>query len=94
MTHPLWQLLLLTQNPESDVHLNCEECFVLLEYDAELLAAGVAPEDIRQAVSCHLAICSACKMEFNDWQEKLRRRQSLQNDPKEQDNNEENGHVK
>jgi predicted anti-sigma-YlaC factor YlaD len=94
MTHQLWQLLLLTQNPDSDFHLNCEECFALLEYDAELLAAGVAPEDIRRAVSRHLAICSACKTEFNDWQEKLRWLQSLQNDPEEQNNTKEYGHSK
>ena len=93
MTHPLWQLLLLTQNPDSDVHLNCEECFALLEYDAELLAAGVALEDIRWAVSRHLAICSACTTEFDDWQKKLRWLQSLKNDPEEQNKAKENGHA-
>ena len=66
----------------------------MLEYDAELLAAGVALEDIRWAVSRHLAICSACKMEFDDWQKKRRWLQSLQNDPEEQNNTKENGNAK
>jgi len=83
MTHPLWQLLLLTQNPGSDVHLDCEECFALLEYDADLLAAGAALDDIHRAVSRHLAICSACKTEFDDWQKNSRWLQSLQNDHEE-----------
>ena len=94
MTHPLWQLLLLTQNPDSNVHLNCEECFALLEYDADLLAAGAALDDIRRAVSRHLAICSACKMEFDDWQKNLGWLQSLEKDPEELINTKENGHAK
>jgi len=94
MTHPLWQLLLLTQNPDSNVHLNCEECFALLAYDAELLAAGAALDDIHRAVSRHLVICSACKTEFDDWQKKLGLLQNLEYAPEEPNNTKENGHAK
>jgi len=67
----LWQLLLLTRNASMPVQLTCEECFALLEYDAELLTSGVNPDEIRPAVNRHLSLCSACPAKFDKWLEEL-----------------------
>jgi len=69
----LWQLLLLTRDVGSRVQLTCEECFTLLEYDAELLADGIVPDEIRPAVSRLLSLCPQCRAKFDGWLEKLDR---------------------
>jgi hypothetical protein len=70
---PLWQLLLLTNAPNVSVQLTCEECFTLLNYDADLLAGGIALDKIRPAVSFHLSLCSKCQAKIDEWLEKLGR---------------------
>ena len=70
MAHSLWQLLIQASNPEEELHLTCEECFMLLEYDAELLAAGAQLEQLQLAVR-HLALCSECRQELSQRLEKL-----------------------
>ena len=67
----LWQLLLLTRNAEKPVQLSCEECFALLEYDAERLVSGAAIDEIRPAVSYHLSLCSKCQAKIDEWLGKL-----------------------
>jgi len=71
MTCSLWQLILLTRDTKKDVQLTCEECFSLLEYDADCLAAGADLAEIRPIVSHHLALCSSCRNQLDDWLEKL-----------------------
>ena len=46
MTRPLWQLLLLARESKQKLQLSCEECFALLECDADRFAAGADPVDI------------------------------------------------
>ncbi|MBN2116187.1 MAG: hypothetical protein JW730_06440 [Anaerolineales bacterium] len=67
----LWQLLLLTYDTGKPVKLTCEECFILLGYDADLLAGGASLEEIRPAVKQHLALCSECRTKFDEWLEQL-----------------------
>ena len=69
----LWQLLLLTRDAGSPVQLTCEECFSLLEYDAELLTNGITPDEIQPVVSRHLSLCPQCRAKFDGWLEKLDR---------------------
>lgn len=45
MNRPLWQLLLLVNDAGATVDLSCVECFALLEYEADLLAAGADPAE-------------------------------------------------
>lgn len=71
VSRPLWRLLLLTKEPEKSVKLTCEECFVLLEYYADLLAAGVALNDIRPSVMHHLSLCSTCQTKFDGWLKRI-----------------------
>ena len=70
-TRPLWQLLLLARDSKEAIPLTCEECFGLLEYDAELLAAGANFAEIRAIVDRHLELCSSCKAQLGKWLEKL-----------------------
>jgi hypothetical protein len=70
-SRPLWQLLLLTNASNVSVQLTCEECFTLLEYDAELLAGGVALHEIQPAIRYHLSLCEECRTMIDDWLEKL-----------------------
>ena len=64
---PLWQLLLLIGQSEEPIQLTCEECFVLLNYDADLLASGIAPDEIYSSVHHHISFCTACQTEFKHW---------------------------
>jgi hypothetical protein len=63
----LWQVLLITSNSKRPVQLSCEECFALLNYDADLLLSGVSLDDIRPAVRYHLSLCPNCQTRFDDW---------------------------
>lgn len=67
----LWQLLMLIRVSKRPTQLTCEECFALMEYYADLLAAGAIFDEIRPSVSHHLALCSECQTKFDDWLEKL-----------------------
>ena len=66
----LWQLLLLTHDVDTSAKLTCEECFVLLEYDAELLSKGAALDELHPAIRHHLSLCSKCNAKIDEWLEK------------------------
>ena len=70
-TRPLWKLLLLVNDSKKDVHLTCEECIALLEFDADCLEAGADLTKIRSIVNRHLALCSSCSIQLDDWLENL-----------------------
>jgi hypothetical protein len=70
-TRPLWKLLLLVNDSKKDVHLTCEECIALLEFDADCLEAGADPTKIRLIVNRHLTLCSSCSIQLDDWLENL-----------------------
>lgn len=67
---PLWKLLMLARSSETNLQITCEECFALLEYDAELLANGAAFEEIRPIANHHLSLCPTCTEQFKNWLEK------------------------
>lgn len=67
----LWELLLLTHDTSKPVKITCEECFILLGYDADLLAGGASLEEIRPTVNHHLELCSTCRTKFDEWLEGL-----------------------
>jgi hypothetical protein len=56
---PLWQLLL-----EDPSDLTCEECFVVMEFYAEMLAT-IGP-DLLPKVLDHLRRCPSCRSEHRD----------------------------
>jgi len=63
----LWELLMLTRDAGTSAQLTCEECFVLLEYDAELLSNGAALDELHPAIRNHLSLCSKCKTKIDEW---------------------------
>jgi hypothetical protein len=71
MTRPLWQLLLLMRDSKKDIRLTCEECFALLEFDADRLSAGADPAEIRSSVIHHLTSCLSFSTQLDDWLERL-----------------------
>jgi len=71
MSRPLWQLLLLTRDSKKPVHLTCEGCFALLEYDINLLAAGASFEEVQTIAHHHLSFCPECQPKFNAWLDNL-----------------------
>jgi hypothetical protein len=79
-SRPLWQLLLLVNESEGSVQLTCEECFILLEYDADLLAAGARLDEILPSIRHHLNLCAKCQVRFDDWMEHSMKMQNLQPD--------------
>jgi len=81
-TRPLWKLLLLAHESKKELQITYEECFTLLEFDADCLAAGADPAEIRSIVNSHLALCSSRSIQFDDWLESLE--DSLAHDHTEQ----------
>lgn len=59
MVRSLWQLLL---DDSSD--LNCDECFALMEYYAELLTRGRV--DLLPTIIEHLERCPHCEREYRE----------------------------
>jgi hypothetical protein len=57
MVRPLWQLLL-----EDPAHLSCDECFAVLEYYADVLAASDGA--VLSEVLKRLESCPECSLEY------------------------------
>ena len=70
--YPLWQLLLLTANPDKSIELSCSDCFTLLDYDAGLLSGDGDPGDLLPVIKHHLSICSRCQAELNTMLDELK----------------------
>jgi len=64
---PLWQLLILTKDGKQSISINCEECVLLMEYDADLLAIGEADDEVMTIINQHINICSTCRNQLDDW---------------------------
>jgi hypothetical protein len=59
MIRPLWQLLL--DNPEN---LDCDECFAVMEYWAELLAQ--VGDELWPSIKKYLVRCPDCRLEHRE----------------------------
>jgi hypothetical protein len=57
MPRALWQLLL-----EDPSDLNCDECFAVMEYYAEVLARGGV--DLLPEIIDHLERCPDCRLQY------------------------------
>ncbi len=62
---------MLVRNTKTPIQITCAECFSLLEYDANLLAAGASVDELHSSIRHHLSLCSGCESEFGQWLEKL-----------------------
>jgi hypothetical protein len=57
----LWQVLLRAEARAET--LSCEECFILMDYLADLLAEGQRPEVVRPLAERYLQRCPGCTEE-------------------------------
>ena len=71
MNRPLWQLLTQGTDFDHGQEFTCEECFLVLDYYADLLVSGEDPEKLRQLVRRHLAHCLDCREQFLQWLKRL-----------------------
>ena len=61
IARPLWRLLLAIANQENEFALNCDECFLVLEYLAEICAhEDTNFEKLSNLVKKHQASCPDC----------------------------------
>jgi len=73
---PLWLLLLMARDSKCPVQLTCEECFTLLNYDADLLVKGAVLADFRPIIRRHLSLCSGCQAKIEEWLRNFNRERS------------------
>jgi hypothetical protein len=71
MSRSLWQLLIQISDGNSEIHLNCDECILLLEFDADLLVEGVQFSELQPAIRKHIRLCSECRKSLSDHVGKL-----------------------
>lgn len=73
---PLWRLLLTATSQKEVVTLNCDECFLILEYLADMcVRAGVSLDLLRVMTQNHLSCCPDCREYY--WQ-RVRQLEDLQ----------------
>lgn len=73
-TRPFWRILVLAAENGAQVPLNCDECFLILEYLAEAAAYGADERYLRQVVRRHIECCPDCRehhlQRLNELEEK------------------------
>jgi hypothetical protein len=58
---PIWQIMIAETGQEDKLPLSCDECFVALEYLAEVAVYGADEKNLRTAVRRHLDQCPDCR---------------------------------
>ena len=58
---PFWKILMITAEHDAYVTLNCDECFLILEFLAEEAIHGMEERRLVQAVHMHLDRCPECR---------------------------------
>jgi hypothetical protein len=58
MMQPLWQVLV--QAAQDDAPLSCDECYVLMDYLADLLAEGIHSSQVLSLADRYVASCRDC----------------------------------
>lgn len=57
----LFQIFIRSSSSGVEVSLNCDECFVVMEYFVDLALEGIPQERIKQALLQHINHCPDCK---------------------------------
>jgi hypothetical protein len=58
---PLWQILIAAQDSRANVKLNCDECFVMMEYMVEQAVMGADRLFLQEIIESHLKNCPDCR---------------------------------
>ena len=61
ITRPFWKILVVAAEHGARVPLNCDECFIILEYLAEAAVHGAEEYYLRDAVRQHIESCPKCR---------------------------------
>jgi hypothetical protein len=59
----LWQVLARAAEDDTKA-LSCEECFILMDYFADLLTSGQAPREVFPLADRYLQRCPDCQQEY------------------------------
>lgn len=57
----LFEILIRSSMPGNDITLTCDECFVVMEYFADLVFDDVSLDDIRTTLIKHIKHCPDCR---------------------------------
>ena len=58
---PFWQILIDFREPDQSTQLNCDECFLVLEYLVDQAIRGADTIFLRKIVEQHLDQCPDCR---------------------------------
>lgn len=58
---PLLEIFIRSSSPGKETTLNCDECFLVMEYFVELALEGVPQDEIKSALLKHLEKCPDCQ---------------------------------
>ena len=58
---PFWQILIEMHNPVKTIELNCDECFLYLEYMIDWVTPGEEIETLIEAIQHHIERCPGCR---------------------------------
>ena len=75
---PLWQILLRSMNSGDGLTLNCDDCFLILEYLAETHHGNGADVEILRTIAInHLSCCPDCRQYYLQRLEQLEEMQKF-----------------
>lgn len=58
---PFWKILIVAAEHDAKATFNCDECFAILEYLAEVAVKGAEERYLLEAVGRHLDCCPDCR---------------------------------
>jgi hypothetical protein len=58
---PIWQILIAVMDSSKSVNLNCDECFVVMEYMVDQAVLGADKLFLEEIVERHLENCPDCR---------------------------------
>jgi hypothetical protein len=56
----IYEILLQASAPGNEITLSCDECFILMEYLADLNGVALSPDAIKKALLKHFDHCPGC----------------------------------
>ena len=75
----LWEILTIATQPGQEVVLDCDECFILLDYLVDITIDHESVEVVREIVENHLTHCPDCRehhlKKLGEMEERWRRKQ-------------------
>ncbi len=61
VTRSLLEIFIRSSSPGTEITLNCDECFVVMEFFVDVALEGLALDEVKRAVLLHLNHCPDCR---------------------------------